>query len=142
VRKIIKGKAYDTDKAELVASGSHVHELSDAWWSLYRTSVGAWFEVAAGHDGVMEFQPFTDGEARCWLERHANHLVERYFGEAPEASALVPKETETKSSEPEYPPQAAKNPTELVTLKPTLWGMSIDLKELWRRFCAWRENRK
>jgi hypothetical protein len=55
---------------------------------------------------------------------------------------LVPKEAETKSSEREYPPQAAKKPTELVTLKPTLWGMSIDLKELWRRFCAWRENRK
>ncbi len=88
MRRIIDSKAYDTDTAELVASGSHNHELSDAWWSLYRTTAGAWFEVAAGHDGVVEeFQPLTDGEARRWLERHANRLVEGYFGQAPEASA-------------------------------------------------------
>jgi hypothetical protein len=88
VRRIIAGKAYDTDTAELVASGSNDHELSDAWWSLYRTSAGAWFEIAAGHDGVVEeFQPLTDAEARRWLERHANRHVERYFGLAPEASA-------------------------------------------------------
>ncbi len=88
MRRIIGGKAYDTDSAERVASGSHDHELSDARWSLYRTSAGAWFEVVAGHNGVVEeFQPLTDGEARRWLERNANRLVERYFGEAPEASA-------------------------------------------------------
>lgn len=28
-------------------------------------------------------------------------------------------------------------PGELLTLKPTLWGMSIDLKELWRRARCW-----
>ena len=87
-RRIIDGKAYDTDTATRVATASYDHELSDAWWSLYQTSAGAWFEVAAGHDGVVEeFQPLTDGEARRWLERHANRLVERYFGKAPEASA-------------------------------------------------------
>jgi hypothetical protein len=30
---------------------------------------------------------------------------------------------------------------ELVTLKPTFMGMSIDLKELWRRFRSWWERR-
>jgi len=88
VRRIIDSKAYDTDTAELVASGDHNHELSQAWWSLYRTTGGAWFEVAADHDGVVEgFQPLTDAEARRWLERHANKLVEKYFGQAPEASS-------------------------------------------------------
>jgi hypothetical protein len=30
---------------------------------------------------------------------------------------------------------------ELLTLKPTLWGVSIDLKELWRRVRDWRQRR-
>jgi hypothetical protein len=88
VRRTIDGKAYDTDTATLVASGDHNHELSQAWWSLYRTTAGAWFEVAADHDGVVEgFQPLTDAQARRWLERHANELVEQYVGQAPEASS-------------------------------------------------------
>ncbi|MGB7101901.1 MAG: hypothetical protein WBD95_24435 [Xanthobacteraceae bacterium] len=68
------------------------------------------------------------------------------------ASALVPKKAESKSSEPEYLPEVRIPPTsaresqqklpELVTLKPTFMGMSIDLKELWRRFFAWRKNQK
>jgi hypothetical protein len=88
VRKIINGKAYDTDTATLVASGDHGHELSQAWWSLYRTPAGAWFEVAADHDGIVEgFQPLTDAEARRWLEQQENPIVEQYFGEAPEASS-------------------------------------------------------
>ena len=70
--------------------------------------------------------------------------------DVPEASALVPKETESKLSELEYPPEAPipptsaqesrQKPTELITLKPTFMGMSIDLKELWRRFSAWQRN--
>ncbi len=66
------------------------------------------------------------------------------------ASALVPKEAKSKSSEAEYlpevPPTSARDsqqkPPELVTLKPTFMGMSIDLKELWRRFSAWRKNQR
>ena len=88
MRKVIGGRAYDTETAELVASGSHDHEMSQAWWSLYRTSAGAWFEVAADHEGIVEeFAARTEGEARRWLERHASHLVGKYFGTAPEASA-------------------------------------------------------
>jgi hypothetical protein len=88
VRKIIDGKAYDTDTATEVAGGDYGDEPSQAWWRLYQTRAGAWFEVAAGHDGVVEgFQPLTDADARRWLERHANKLVEKYFGQAPEASS-------------------------------------------------------
>ena len=37
--------------------------------------------------------------------------------------------------------QPPQKPDELVTLKPTFMGMSIDLKELWRRFWSWWESR-
>jgi hypothetical protein len=88
MKRIINGKAYDTDTAELIARGDHDHEMSQASWSLYRTRNGAYFEVYAGHDGVVEsFEPFTDAQARRFLETNANHLVEEYFGPAPEAAA-------------------------------------------------------
>lgn len=86
MKRIIAGLAYDTDTATLVHTGSHDHEASGAWWSLYRNPSGVFFEVAAGHDGVVEsWIPLTDAQAQAWLERHANHLVEQYFGEIPEA---------------------------------------------------------
>ncbi|QCI66327.1 hypothetical protein [Phreatobacter stygius] len=81
MKKTIGGVTYDTDIATEIASGSHRHELSQAWWRLYRTPSGAYFEVAADHDGVVnEFQPVADERARKFLEVNANHLVEEHFG--------------------------------------------------------------
>jgi hypothetical protein len=86
MKKIIGGMFYDTETADLLASTEHDHEMSQAWWHLYRTSQGAFFEVVAGHDGDLEtFQAVSPSEARNYLERQANHLVERYFGPVPEA---------------------------------------------------------
>jgi hypothetical protein len=86
LRKVIGGVSYDTDTATEIASGSHRHEMSDAWWRLYRSPSGVFFEVAADHDGVVnEFAPLTDQQARRFLEVNANSLVERYFGPLPEA---------------------------------------------------------
>jgi hypothetical protein len=91
MKRIINGQSYDTETAELIASGDHDHEASQAWWSLYRNRNGALFEVYAGHDGVVDsFTPKTDAEARKFVEIHANHLVERYFGPVPEAKPLEP----------------------------------------------------
>lgn len=60
--------------------------MSQAWWRLYRTRHGVWFEVVAGHDGVVEeFNALTDKQAQKFLEVNANSLVERYFGPMPEA---------------------------------------------------------
>jgi hypothetical protein len=53
MKKIIGGMSYDTETADLLASAEHGHEMSQAWWHLYRTSQGAFFEVAAGHDGDL-----------------------------------------------------------------------------------------
>jgi hypothetical protein len=86
MKKIIGGMSYDTETADLLASAEHGHEMSQAWWHLYRTSQGAFFEVGAGHDGDLEtFRAVSASEARSYLERHANHLAEKYFGPVPEA---------------------------------------------------------
>ncbi len=87
MKKIINGRSYDTDTATMVARGDHGHYMSDAWWALYRTKRGAFFELVADHDGsLQEFKPLTDQEAYVFMERHANHLIEEYFGPMPEAS--------------------------------------------------------
>lgn len=71
----------------MVASGDHGHELSMAWWALYRTKQGAFFEVVADHDGTLQdFKPLTEQEAYAFMERHANDRIEEYFGPMPEAS--------------------------------------------------------
>jgi hypothetical protein len=86
LKKIIGGMAYDTETAERLTTSDHGHEMSQAWWSLYRTRQGAFFEVGADHDGVVDtFRPVSKGEARRYLERNANHLVEKYFGPVAEA---------------------------------------------------------
>jgi len=91
MRRIISGMAYDTDTATFIARGDYDHPLSAAWWSLYRTRNGAFFEVYAGHDGVVEeLNPFTDEQARHFLEQNANRLVEEYFGPMPEAHPPSP----------------------------------------------------
>lgn len=89
MKKIIQGMNYDTDTATFIARGSHDHELSQAWWALYRTPHGVFFEVVADHEGVVnEFRPLADAQARAFLETNANHLVENYFGPMPDASPL------------------------------------------------------
>ncbi len=85
--KFIGGHTYDTDTADEIATGGHEHEMSQAYWMLYRTPTGVFFEVAVGHDGVVvSFSPLTDPQAHRFLEMNANSLVERYFGPMPEAT--------------------------------------------------------
>jgi hypothetical protein len=85
VRRIIDGIAYDTDTSTEVIGGDNA-AWSNAWWGLYRTQSGTFFRVVIDHDGttIQEFRPLTDTEARTDLEKHANHLVEKYFGPMPE----------------------------------------------------------
>jgi predicted HicB family RNase H-like nuclease len=87
VKRIIDGKTYNIHTATEVTGGGHPHSL--AWWGLYQTRHGAFFKVVIDHDGetVLEFRPLTDPEAQTQLERHANHLVEQYFGAMPEGGA-------------------------------------------------------
>jgi predicted DNA binding CopG/RHH family protein len=48
---------------------------------MYQTRHGAFFEVIWDHDGApYSLNPLIDQQAQKKLERHANHLVEHYFG--------------------------------------------------------------
>src|ERR1700733_4261087 len=85
MKRIIQGVSYDTETATEIASGDHGHEMSQAWWTLYRTNPGgAFFEVVAGHDGVVEeFKLLTEAQARRFVEVHANRQFEKHFGSMP-----------------------------------------------------------
>lgn len=87
MKRIIDGKAYNTDTAIKVATSGAGHWQSDAWWSLYQTRHGAFFLDGADHHGDPVFRPMSDVEAQAFLEKNANHLVEQYFGPMPEGGA-------------------------------------------------------
>ena len=57
--------------SELGARGSPGEDApSSAWWSLYKARSGAWFEVAADHDGVVDsVTALSPEEAQAGLER-------------------------------------------------------------------------
>jgi predicted DNA binding CopG/RHH family protein len=83
MKRIIAGVTYDTETATEVCGGDAEH--SSAWWQLYQTRHGAFFKVVCDHDGeTLSFVPLSDDEAQELVERHANHLVEQYFGLFPE----------------------------------------------------------
>jgi hypothetical protein len=135
VRIISDGIAYDTDKATKVVGGDNA-EWSEAWWGLYRTPAGAFFKIVVDHDGenLLECRTLTDLEAQTCVEKHANGLVEEYFGPMPEPGSPQAKRSPMGSS-PALPGHRPK----LLTLKPTFWGIGIDLKEAWVRCRAlWR----
>ena len=84
MKRIMNGVTYDTDTATRVCGGDNA-EHSFAWWGLYQTRHGAFFKVVCDHDGETHtFTPLQEEEAQSLLERHANHLVERFFGPFPE----------------------------------------------------------
>ena len=85
MKRIINGKTYNTDTATRVTGGNNPY--SDAWWGLYQTRHGAFFEIVVDHDGEEKISPLEDAEAQAFLEKHANHLVEQYFGPMPEYGA-------------------------------------------------------
>jgi hypothetical protein len=100
MRRIINGKAYDTDTAEFIAGRSEGHggDFRYLKEDLYRTDKGTWFLSGSGGAATKYRQPvdfngwtggsgvlaLTTDEARDWLEAYANDLVEEYFevGEA------------------------------------------------------------
>jgi predicted HicB family RNase H-like nuclease len=88
MKRIIDGKSYNTRTAiEVTSTGGDYP--SQGWSALYQTRHGAFFYVRVDHDGetVLDFKPFTDEEAYRYMEEHANHLIEQYFGPMPEGGA-------------------------------------------------------
>lgn len=88
MKRIVAGKTYNTETATSVCGGEDPYH-SGAWWGLYQTRHGAFFEITVDYDGetILEFGPVSDLDAQGILEKHANHLLEQYFGPFPEGGA-------------------------------------------------------
>ena len=99
MKKVIEGKVYDTDSAELLHSWENMADTGNFNYcseELYVTRKGAYF--VAGEGGAMStyaealgggswgggegITPMPKGEAMQWLEQHEGHdvLLDR-FGE-------------------------------------------------------------
>lgn len=105
MKKIIKGKKYDTDTAEHLASCSHGAKRDFAYYEeeLYRKRTGEFFLYGYGHAAsryavrVMgdfgpgeDIVPLTYDEAREWAERELSaDEYEEIFGEVSEDEELV-----------------------------------------------------
>jgi hypothetical protein len=62
----------------------------------------------------------------------------RYVGGPPAVRALAWEWVRGRESNIQRPAQPS---SELLTLRPGVWGVNIDLKELWRRALRWWQNR-
>jgi hypothetical protein len=98
MKRIIDGKRYDTETAELVAEWWNGYSPNDFKYcaeDLYRTKKGAFFiygrggamskyQVAVGNNGMggsSEIIPMDEDEARHWLETHeCTEELEKLFG--------------------------------------------------------------
>jgi len=97
--RIIEGKRYNTETAELIGEFESGNDRSNWRWfgeALYRTPKGAWFTVGSGGPlspysrrvGQNEltgahdmFRVLTVTEVRGWVEAYcAAEVVERLFG--------------------------------------------------------------
>ena len=95
-RRIIDGKRYDTETADLIAETSASCACEDFhWWkeALYRTTNGRFFLKGTGgpmtrwarkvdqnsYCGGDGLRAVTDGEARHWVERYANEKYSELF---------------------------------------------------------------
>lgn len=101
MRRIIDGKAYDTERAKAIYTVDEEQRLdeikrdtgissqeADQVETLYLTRGGAFFLHRIYNIGLEQpddIEPTTSDEARRWLEEHANHLVEEVFGPVAEA---------------------------------------------------------
>jgi hypothetical protein len=98
-RKVIEGKAYDTETATFLAEasgGGYSNDFSHWEELLYRTPRGRLF--VAGNGGALSrwseavgqnswtggsgIRPLSEGEARQWVETNSNSSFETIFGEA------------------------------------------------------------
>lgn len=95
MKRIINGKRYDTETAELIAEHSHLYagDLGRFEEALYRTKNGAWFLAGEGgpaskyarHEGNESLSSkglrvLTPEHAQAWLEARGElEALERFF---------------------------------------------------------------
>lgn len=105
MKKIIKGKVYDTDTAKLLAEDSYSNTSQFDYWleELYLKKTGEYFLYGEGgglspyaeYYGNNSFgrgekiTPFTEEEAKAWAEKHISvDEYEKIFGEITEDFSL------------------------------------------------------
>jgi predicted DNA binding CopG/RHH family protein len=97
MRRIKNGTAYDTDTGELIKEVGFSDTSPYEAASLYRTRNGAFFlwaqYLTPGYNTETDIFPLSDEDAQKWLEKHADNLVEQYFGEMPEGGAAEKRMT-------------------------------------------------
>ena len=101
MKRIVGGKKYDTDTAKYVGSDAYSTPGDFNWWeeALYRKKTGEFFLCAAGGPATCyarrsgqnewssgeEIIPFTNEEAKEWVEKHlSGDKYEEIFGEVEE----------------------------------------------------------
>ena len=105
MRKIIKGKVYDVDKAKKLATWEHSNRRDFGYIceTLYIKRTGEYFIAGEGGaqtkyrewagencwTGGSKITPITEQEARQWVEEHANDEYERIFGKVYEDGSMV-----------------------------------------------------
>jgi len=99
MRKVVQGKRYDTETAELVADYSYGYgnDFRHFEEELYKTKNGNWFKVGSGGPmsqycesangntwGISDvFIPMSDEEAFNWLQTHDidADIIEKHFAD-------------------------------------------------------------
>lgn len=105
MRKIINGKAYDTDKAKKIAYASNgvAGSFDYCEETLYRKKTGEFFIYGEGGprsayarvdiDGSIcwgkKIVLLSDEEAKEWVEQNANEKYEKIFGKVQESASAL-----------------------------------------------------
>lgn len=86
-KRIIGGKTYNTETATKVAEVPNPYGAT-FFDELYQTRHGAYFRYVGDEDEECFLTPLTPPEAQGWMEEKGMiDLIERHFGEQPEAGA-------------------------------------------------------
>jgi len=99
MKRIVNGKVYNTETAELVHewwNGRSTSDFRHRSKDLYRTKKGAWFILHAGgpmtdmavscgsnnYTGSKSIEPISEGDVLAFLETHGGEeVLEKYFAD-------------------------------------------------------------
>lgn len=73
MKKIINGKAYNTETSKLLVQGYE-------GGTLYRKKDGVFFKTFFDPNNGQSIKPMTVDEAKDWVELYANYEYESIFG--------------------------------------------------------------
>jgi hypothetical protein len=133
-----------TDEGEtlLVSSNGHVHlyanfcpEVTNEGFGFF-ASLLADFSDEIDRDAAHRQLSRNNAARGSWRWRWAG-LAALHFTECPLYSPLLHDTTSRQVVDKKH----AEKP-EMLTLKPSFWGVSIDLKEIWRRYQSWWRSRR